>query len=104
MHACMKTVSYEAVAGDGSIISQGTVIFSVPKHFKFIDPKLTVQVCGNEIVVNASSYARSVEILNENEDIRLSDNYFDMNAGERRVKILSGEPVGLKVRSVYDIF
>ena len=31
------------------------------------------------------------------------DNYFDMNEGEKRVRIISGEPVGLKVRSVYDI-
>ena len=28
---------------------------------------------------------------------------FHMNAGEKRVRIISGEPVGLKVRSVYDI-
>lgn len=33
----------------------------------------------------------------------LEDNYFDMNAGEYRVKILDGKPDGLKVRSVYDI-
>ena len=39
----------------------------------------------------------------ENEDMVLEDNYFDMNAGEKRVRIISGEPVGLKVRSVYDI-
>lgn len=96
-------VSYEAVDNDGAIISQGTVIFSIPKHFRFVDPKLSVRVEGNEIVVSAASYARSVEILNENEDMRLSDNYFDMNAGEKRVKILGGEPVGLRVRSVYDI-
>ena len=44
-----------------------------------------------------------MEILNENEDMVLEDNYFDMNAGEKRVLIISGEPVGLKVRSVYDI-
>ena len=40
---------------------------------------------------------------NENEDMVLEDNYFDMNAGEKRIRIISGEPVGLKVRSVYDI-
>ena len=39
-----------------------------------------------------------MEILNENEDMVLEDNYFDMNAGEKRVRIISGEPVGLKVR------
>ena len=33
-----------------------------------------------------------MEILNENEDMVLEDNYFDMNAGEKRVRIISGEP------------
>ena len=54
-------------------------------------------------MVTADAYAKSVEILNENEDLVLEDNYFDMNAGSRRVKILRGEAVGLKVRSVYNI-
>ena len=71
--------------------------------------------------VIADAYAKGVEILNENEDLILSDNYFDMNAGEKRVKILGRacreekEPIdmevqsakqlegGLKLRSVYDI-
>ena len=74
-----------------------------PKHFLSRDPHLKARVKGNKIVVTADAYARSVEILNEAEDMLLSDNYFDMNAGERRVKIRKGNPEGLKVRSVYDI-
>ena len=96
-------VSYEAVSADGSVISSGTVIFSLPKHFHFADPNLRCRVKGREIVVEADAYARSVEILNENEDLRLSDNYFDMNAGTKRVKILSGDPEKLRLRSVYDV-
>lgn len=95
-------VSYEMLR-DGEVISQGTVIFSVPKHFKFIDPKLSYRIDNDEIIISAQGYARSVEIINENDDMLLEDNYFDMNAGERRVKILSGKPVGIKLRSVYDI-
>ena len=95
-------VSYEAWEND-QIISQGTVIFSYPKYFHYLDPKLTVRVEGDEIVVTADAYATSVEIRNETEDLVLEDNYFDMNAGERRVKILDGKPEGLQVRSVYDI-
>lgn len=53
--------------------------------------------------MSASAYAKSVEILNDTEDLILEDNYFDMNAGERRIKILQGKPEGLRVRSVYDI-
>ena len=33
----------------------------------------------------------------------LEDNYFDMDAGTRRVKIREGKPEGLTIRSVYDI-
>ncbi len=95
-------VSYE-MEKDGEIISEGSVNFSYPKYFRYIDPQLVCELEGDEIVVRASAYAKSVEILNENEDLILSDNYFDMNAGEKRVKILSGKPEGLKLRSVYDI-
>ena len=95
-------VSYESWENE-QIISQGTVIFSYPKYFRYQDPKLTVRTEGDEIIVSAQAYAKSVEITNKNDDLILEDNYFDMNAGERRVKILSGIPDGLKVRSVYDI-
>ncbi len=87
----------------GKEISGGTVIFSLPKYFKFADPRLGVRLEGDEIVVTAGAYAKGVEIQNEEEDLLLEDNYFDMGPGERRVKVLRGEPVGLRVRSVYDI-
>ena len=113
-------VSYEAWE-EGKCISEGTVIFSYPKYFRYLDPKLSYRVEGDEIIVTAEAYAKGVEILNENEDLILSDNYFDMNAGEKRVKILGRacreekEPIdmeaqiarqlegGLRLRSVYDI-
>lgn len=95
-------VSYQAEE-NGKILSSGTVIFSYPKYFRYVDPKLQVEADKEELVVKASGYAKSVELLNEEEDLILEDNYFDMNGGERRVKILRGKPVGLKVRSVYDI-
>lgn len=95
-------VSYQLIE-DGETVSQGTVLFCPPKHFKFIDPKLSVRLEGDEIIVSASAYAKSVEIRNENDDLILSDNFFDVNGGERRVKIIKGEPAGLSVRSVFDI-
>lgn len=104
-------VSYEGWE-NGNCVSEGTVIFTYPKYFRYQDPELSCHVEGDEIVVRASAYAKGVEILNETEDLILSDNYFDMNAGEKRVRILGracktdsmpltiGE---LKLRSVYDI-
>lgn len=88
---------------DGELISEGTVLFVPPKQFHFQDPKLRVTAKGDEILVTAEKYARSVEILNSDDTLLLCDNYFDMNAGEKRIHILKGKPEGLKVRSVYDI-
>ena len=95
-------VSYELECG-GEIVSEGTVIFSYPKYFRYVNPNLSCRVTGDEIEIIADAYAKSVEILNDNEDLILSDNYFDMNAGSKRVKIESGDASSLRVRSVYDI-
>ena len=93
--------SYRLERG-GSIISSGSVLFCPPKHFRFVDPQLKATVNGEEIIVAAGAYARSVEILC-GADVLLSDNYFDMNGGERRVRILRGTATDVAVRSVYDI-
>ena len=53
--------------------------------------------------VSADAYAKSVEILNQNEDLILSDNYFDLNADSKTVKVISGSVDKLRLRSVYDI-
>jgi beta-mannosidase len=95
-------LSYHLLDG-GKIISGGTVIFSLPKFFRWVNPELSCKVEGDTITVKADSYARSVEILNRKEDLVLSDNYFDMNGGTKTVKILSGKPAGIRLRSVYDI-
>lgn len=95
-------VSYELLIS-GVRTSGGTVIFSLPKYFDYPDPILCCRVEGEEIVVTAKAYAKSVEIQNEEEDLLLSDNYFDMDPGENRVKVLSGKTDGIRLRSVYDI-
>lgn len=95
-------VSYQAIK-DGCVVSEGTVIFSYPKYFRYEDPHLQATVEGNRITVQASAYAKSVEILNEEEDLILSDNYFDLNGGSKTVELISGSTRNLKLRSVYDI-
>ncbi len=95
-------VSFQYIE-DGEIVSQGTVLFCPPKHFRFKDPGLRVEAEGDEIVVSAGCYAGSVEIRNDNDDLVLTDNFFDMNGGTKRVRILRGKAEGLSVRSIYDI-
>ena len=95
-------VSYQLLE-NGEEVSGGTVLFCAPKHFKFADPELKVMVKGDEITVSSKHYAKSIEIRNENDDLILSDNFFDLNGGEKTVKILKGDAKGIKVRSVYSI-
>ena len=89
---------------DGKTVSEGTVLFTAPKHYNFRDPKLTCSVEGSRITVTAENYARYVAIESEDSDLILSDNYFDMEAGSTTVEVLKGDPNGaLKLMSVYDI-
>ena len=88
---------------DGEVVSEGTTLFTVPKYFCFADPKLRYTCNGNEITVYAEAYAQYVEIDSPDSDFILSDNYFDMNAGSKTVKILKGSAKTVRLRSVYDI-
>jgi beta-mannosidase len=94
--------SYQLLDEGGNVVSRGSVLFAAPKHFQFMDPQLTATLEGDEIVVTAKAYARSVEIL-AGADTVLEDNYFDMDAGTRCIKIIRGKPSDISVRSVYDI-
>ena len=95
-------LSYSFVV-DGQVVSSGSVLFTVPKHFNFRDPNLRCELSGGEITVYADTYAKYVEIDSPDSDFILSDNYFDMNAGSRTVRILEGTPKTIRLRSVYDI-
>ena len=88
---------------DGEIVSEGTALFTVPKYFHFVNPELRYEIHGDEITVFANAYASYVEIDSPDSDFVLSDNYFDMNAGAKTVKILEGTPKNIRLRSVYDI-
>lgn len=94
--------AYALEDASGAVLSEGSVLFCAPKHFHFADPRLEAHIEGDEVVVTARAYARSVE-LRCGPDTVLEDDYFDMNAGTRRVKILRGRPESVSARSVYDI-
>ena len=95
-------VSYSLENEQGDTVGSGTVLFCAPKHFRFANPKLEAHQEGNEIVVTAQAYARSVEIQCDPDTV-LEDNFFDMNAGTRRIRVVRGEPGQISVRSVFDI-
>jgi beta-mannosidase len=95
-------ISFELSDNKGGYISSGTALFCLPKHFRFINPALRAEAGEGFITVHAAAYARSVEI-DCGADVLLEDNYFDMNAGSRTVRVLRGKPGDVMLRSVYDI-
>ena len=95
-------MSYEFTV-NGEVLSEGTVLFTAPKYFQFKNPELRCEINDDELTVYANAYARYVEIDSPDSDFILSDNFFDMNAGKKTVKILEGTPKTIALRSVYDI-
>ena len=89
----------------GETVSDGTVIFTPPKHYAFVDPHLDIEVDKEKstITVNSDAYAKGICIEGIDGDVTLSDNYFDMEKGSRTVMITSGNASSFRVYSVYDI-
>lgn len=88
---------------DGRVVSENTCLFTAPKHYFFADPNLRCEKKGDKIVVYADAYAKNVEIIGTDGDLWLSDNFFDMEAGERVVSIIRGDAKSVTCRSVIDI-
>ncbi len=53
--------------------------------------------------IRSSAFAKGVELGNKDGDLLLSDNYFDMDAGVERVRVMQGSMEGLSVRSIYSL-
>lgn len=94
--------SYEMLK-DGEQVASGSVLFCAPKHFEFIDPQVTVTVNGDTLIVSTDGYAKGVELLNENQDWVLEDNYFDLSQETRTIKVLEGNIDTITIRTTYDI-
>jgi len=88
---------------DERVVGQGCALFAPPKHYALQDPALTVHREGNDIVLTASAFAKGVFIEGVDGDVILSDNSFDMEPGEKRVRILSGDASEFTVTSVFDL-
>ena len=88
---------------DNVAVSEGTCIFCAPKHFEFIDPRLTVETHGDTIIVTSHAYAKQVWLESEDADLLLDDNAFDMNPGTKVVRVVKGTAEKVRVRSVWDL-
>ena len=88
---------------DGKMVSENSCLFTPPKHYLYEDPHLKLKRTGNRITVKADAFAQKVEIFGVDKDLWLSDNFFDMEAGEYSVEILGGDAENIACRSVWDI-
>ncbi len=88
---------------DGKVVSHGTSLFTTPKYYEWRNPHLTYTIDNDTITITSEAYAKAIEITSPDGDIVLEDNYFDMQAGSRTLKLLKGSAKTLELRSVYDI-
>ena len=95
-------VSFAFVVDDVAV-SEGTCIFCAPKHFEFVDPRLTLETRGDTLVVTSHAYAKQVWLESEDADLLLDDNAFDMNPGTKVVRVVKGTAEKVRVRSVWDL-
>lgn len=95
-------VSFAFVVDDVAL-SEGTCIFCAPKHFEFVDPRLTVETRGDTLVVTSHAYAKQVWLESEDADLLLDDNAFDMNPGTKVVRVVQGSAEKVRGRSVWDL-
>ena len=89
---------------NGTVVSEGTTLYIQPKYFHFVDPEISLEVLDDtHIRVTAKKFAKNVQILDEAGELKLSDNYFDMQPGSRVLTVLAGKPENLNVLSIFDI-
>lgn len=88
---------------DNVAVSEGTCIFCAPKHFEFVDPRLTVETRGDTLLVTSHAYAKQVWLESEDADLLLDDNAFDMNPGTKVVRVVKGSAEKVRGRSVWDL-
>lgn len=95
-------LSYRFVSG-GKVVSANSCLFTPPKHYYFEDPLLSAERKGEKIFVHAKAYAKNVAIEGVGGDLKLSDNFFDMEAGTVEIGILEGDCLEIRCQSVWDI-
>lgn len=99
---------------DGNIISEESLLFTKPKHFKFLDPNIKSVVSKEKdkfiLEITSDNYAKGVCIDFEGFDCILSDNYFDMSDNKVIVidkidKDITEENIikNINIHSVYNI-
>ena len=91
----------ELLDPDGTVRSRQTAFFTVPRFVEFADPKISAEIraAGEgrvEVVLRSVSLAPAVAVGFGLHDVRLSDNWLDLHAGEPRT-LTAVLPPGMSV-------
>ena len=99
-----------------AVASRGTLMFTSPKEFSYLDPHIRADVSGHDkrysITLSSEAYAKCVELSFEDADAVFHENYFDLSQNapyKISFTLTSGEDSALallrslRVRSMYDM-
>ncbi len=103
---------------DGQCVSSGTLLFTKPKYFNFINPEIKA-AAGEEdeyfiFKLESQAFAKSVELDLRKTDCQFNDNYFDLSPGYMKKITLNKASLSkkikldeikkqLRIRSLHDI-
>jgi len=88
---------------DGRPVSENRFFFVEPKHLQLPRSKVTFSLTSVsntelELVLRAGKFVKNVRVETKGEDVALSDNYIDIDAGGTRIIRLSTERKPAEVR------
>jgi beta-mannosidase len=79
-----------------------------PKDLKLENPHITYQMQGNQVIIKAANFAKYVFVDIADYQGKLSDNYFDLAAGEEKTITfdrtdLKSSQVKLKIKTLWEV-
>lgn len=57
-----RETTIEKMTLNGVVVSEGTSLFTAPKHCRFRDPELSLRREGNVLIITAKTYAKQVAV------------------------------------------
>ncbi len=79
---------FVTVSVDGAVLSRNTMTFVRPKHLELRDPGLRVTVDDHRITISAQRPALLVRLELADDDLRCSDNWFDLAADDEQTVVV----------------
>ncbi|MBU9712744.1 beta-mannosidase [Evansella tamaricis] len=105
--ALRKTYLHFYFEQDGNILSEGTTLFVPPKHFDWLDPKISVNVeeLEDQFVVRltSSAFVKFVFLDLTEADCKFNNNYFDLVPHREFVVSIWKESLSKKEYSLADL-